>query len=228
MISEKSAVISILFIISPRAAHYRLSKRASPTQKYSFWSKIQIGTLFVTQSATIKTFPAMKSFILLSILVFGIMGATIARPRHNIDNRTVTNLDINRYMGRWYEIARFDHPFERGMERCVADYRLLPDGSVEVLNSGYKEGKHRVSRGKAKTTSLPGELKVTFFIFPAPDKVMELGDNYEWSIVGSSSPNYLWILSRTPTLPDSVQVDLLERCKRRGYDIEELIFVPQE
>ena len=170
----------------------------------------------------------MKSFILLSILVFGIMGATIARPRHNIDNRTVTNLDINRYMGRWYEIARFDHPFERGMERCVADYRLLPDGSVEVLNSGYKEGKHRVSRGKAKKTSLPGELKVTFFIFPAPDKVMELGDNYEWSIVGSSSPNYLWILSRTPTLPDSVQVDLLERCKRRGYDIEELIFVPQE
>lgn len=170
----------------------------------------------------------MKAFILISILAIGLMGAAIAHPRHNIDNRTVTHLDLNRYMGRWYEIARFDHPFERGMERCVADYRLLPDGSVEVLNSGYKAGKHKVSRGKAKATSLPGELKVTFFLFPAPYKVMELDDNYQWSIVGSSSPNYLWILSRTPTLPDSVQTDLLERCKRRGYDIEELIFVPQE
>ena len=166
--------------------------------------------------------------VVLLLLTMLLVACVYNAGRDTIDRSTVKNFDLKSYMGRWYEIARFDHPFERGMERCVADYRLLPDGSVEVLNSGYKEGKHRVSRGKAKKTSLPGELKVTFFIFPAPYKVMELGDNYEWSIVGSSSPNYLWILSRTPTLPDSVQADLLERCKRRGYDIEELIFVPHE
>lgn len=170
----------------------------------------------------------MKYYIIFALVAIGVLGAVIARPRHSIDNRTVKELDLHRYMGRWYEIARYDHPFERGMERCVADYRLMPDGSVEVLNSGYRNGKHRVSRGKATTTSLPGELKVTFFLFPAPYKVMELDSAYGWSIVGSSSPKYLWIMSRTPTLPDSVQVDLLERCKRRGYDVEELIWVPQK
>ena len=169
----------------------------------------------------------MKSFILLTILVAGIVSATVARPRKSTDTRTVERLDLGRYMGRWYEIARYDHPFERGMERCVADYRLLPNGSVEVLNSGYRDGKHRVSRGKATTTEQPGELKVTFFIFPAPYKVMELDSDYGWSVVGSSSPDYLWILSRTPSLPDSVKVELLERCRRRGYDTEELIWVNQ-
>lgn len=170
----------------------------------------------------------MKYYIILGILAVGVVTTMVARPRHKIDTRTVKQLDIHRYMGRWYEIARFDHPFERGMERYVADYRLMPDGSVEVKNSGYRNGKHRVSLGRAITTPREGELKVTFFLFPAPYKVMELGDEYEWSIVGSSSPKYLWILSRTPTLPDSVQFDLLERCRSRGYDTEELIFVPQE
>ncbi|WP_321331735.1 TIGR01777 family oxidoreductase [uncultured Bacteroides sp.] len=153
----------------------------------------------------------------------------------NTDVRTVDELDLNRYMGKWYEIARFDHRFERNMVGVTAEYMLLPDGKVRVENSGYKndfDGKHSVSVGKAKLPDLnrPGKLKVAFFLWFYGDYyVLELDkEHYGYALIGSSSDNYLWILSRTPQLSDEVKHYLLERAERRGYDVSKLIWVKQK
>lgn len=82
-----------------------------------------------------------------------------------MDNRTVQAFDVARFMGKWYEIARYDHRFEEGMTRVSATYTLLDDGRIEVLNSGYKDGKYNEIKGKAKQPNPadPGKLKVSFF-----------------------------------------------------------------
>jgi hypothetical protein len=153
----------------------------------------------------------------------------------DIDVQTVSELDLNRYMGKWYEIARFDHRFERNMVGVTADYMLLPDGKVRVENSGYMndfDGKRKVSVGKAKLPDInqPGKLKVAFFLWFYGDYyVLELDkEHYGYVLIGSSSDNYLWILSRTPFLANEIKQHLLERAERRGYDISKLIWVKQK
>lgn len=143
---------------------------------------------------------------------------------------TVDNLDLNRYMGRWYEIARYDHRFERNLERCEAYYTLEPTGKIGVRNSGIntKTGLLKIADGKAKAGKYPGQLRVSFFLFFYSDyNVLALGDNYEWALVGSRSPKYLWILSRTPSLPDATLEYILSIARERGYNTDDLIWVRQ-
>ncbi|EHP46005.1 lipocalin family protein [Odoribacter laneus] len=150
---------------------------------------------------------------------------------NNIDNRTVARLDLKRYMGKWYEIARFNHRFERGMDGVTAEYSLQEDGKIKVLNRGWKKGAWHLIKGKAKLPdkSQPGKLRVSFFPFIYSDYyVMELDEeHYSYAIVGSSSDKYLWILSRTKELSGNLLTDLLTRIRERGYDTEKLIFVIQ-
>ncbi len=153
-----------------------------------------------------------------------------AQPR-TINRTTVSSVDIKRYMGRWYEIARFDHSFERHMECCEAYYTLLPDGRITVTNSGIskKTGKRKISIGKAKPGKVAGQLRVSFFwIFYSDYNILALGDDYEWALVGSRSPKYLWILSRTPHLSKETKSKILDIARSRGYNIEQLIWVRQE
>ena len=82
---------------------------------------------------------------------------------HKVDNTPVAALDLSRYLGEWYEIARFDHSFERGVEKCKANYVLRKDGGIDVVNTGVKDGKPKEARGKAKKTDMPGLLRVSFF-----------------------------------------------------------------
>ena len=143
---------------------------------------------------------------------------------------TVDNLDLNRYMGRWYEIARYDHRFERNLERCEAYYTLEPTGKIGVRNSGIntKTGLLKIADGKAKAGKYPGQLRVSFFLFFYSDyNVLALGDNYEWALVGSRSPKYLWILSRTPSLSDATIEHILAIARECGYDTDDLIWVRQ-
>lgn len=170
----------------------------------------------------------------LCALLITAIGTLFARGRNaqnTIDNSTIDTLDIERYMGTWYELARFDHPFERNMELVTAGYKLLPDGTVEVLNSGYntRRGKYRQSRGRARTIAgRPGELEVTFFLnFWSPYKVLELAPDYSYALVGSDSDKYLWILSRTPQLPSEILNGLVEKAELRGYNTDLLIWVEQ-
>jgi len=151
-----------------------------------------------------------------------------------INTETVKSLDLQRYMGKWYEIARFDHRFERGLVGCTAEYTLLPDGKIQVLNSGYKNdfsGEYKIAKGKAKlpNPAEPGKLKVSFFLWFYGDYfVMELDKDYNYVLIGSSSDKYLWILSRTPQLSEQTLNLLLEKAKQRGYDTSKLIWVKQK
>lgn len=147
------------------------------------------------------------------------------------DNSTVDEFDLSRYLGEWYEIARYDHSFERGMDNTMAQYILQDDGKVSVINSGWKNGKFKIAEGKAKyldPEGEPGALRVSFFMFFYSDyNVMMVDENYQISLVGSKSDNYLWILSRTPVPdPDLLQM-VLDEAEARGYDTSKLIWVDQ-
>ena len=144
---------------------------------------------------------------------------------------TIQQLNLERYMGTWYEIARFDHRFERNLVGVTATYELRPDGKIIVTNAGYKnnfDGKYKSARGKAKQPDPndPGKLKVSFFLFFFADNfILELDKNYEWALIGSSSDKYLWILSRTPSLETETQNTILEMARQRGFDTSSLIWV---
>ena len=146
-----------------------------------------------------------------------------------LDNAPVAALDLSRYIGEWYEIARFDHSFERGIEQAKANYTLNEDGTIKVMNSGIKDGKPKTAIGKGKRTDTPALLRVSFFgPFYADYRVMKIDADYTYALVGSGGADYLWILSRTRVLPDAAKVELLAEAKRRGYDTDKLIWVKQD
>lgn len=149
-------------------------------------------------------------------------------PNMKVNYTTVQNLNIEKYMGTWYEIARFDHSFERGLEGVTATYNLLPNGKISVLNAGFKNslnGKQTSTKAKAKIKG-PGWLKVFFIpFFGANYYVLELDKNYQWALVGSSSPKYLWILSRTSHLDHKTYEHIVELAKKRGYDTNKLLTI---
>ena len=152
---------------------------------------------------------------------------------NSTDTTTVKDLDIERYLGTWYEIARFPHSFEKGLAGVTASYSLRDDGKIRVINQGYRgslEGRLSRAEGKAKIPdpANPARLKVSFFLFFYGDYyVLELDKDYRWAMIGSSSPDYFWILSRTPRMDEEIYRMLLENAKRRGYDLSRLIRVEQ-
>lgn len=175
-----------------------------------------------------------KVLLLLSVFLIGTVGISCQTNKNNktMNTTTVSNLDVNRFMGSWYEIARYEHSFEKGMTHVKANYSLLPDGTIRVLNSGMKNGKKKEIEGKArkkKDSNSNSKLEVSFFLWFYSDYfVFELDDNYQYAVIGSSSDKFLWILSRTPQLPQSTINDLLIKIKKRGYDTSKLYFVPQK
>lgn len=145
-----------------------------------------------------------------------------------VNNSTITNLEPERYLGKWYEIARYDHKFERGLNYATANYSLMNDGKIRVVNSGIKDGKLKSSVGKAKFTDNPGLLRVSFFgPFYSDYRIMMLSKDYKYALVGSKSAKYLWILSRTPAVPEGTLNHILVEAANRGYDISKLIWVKQ-
>ena len=165
-------------------------------------------------------------------MLFAVIAATmitgcVSGPK--VDNTPVAALDLNRYLGEWYEIARFDHSFERGVEQAKAVYTLKEDGTIKVENSGIKDGKPKTAIGKGKRTKEPALLRVSFFgPFYADYRVMKIDASYAYALVGSGGAGYLWILSRTKVLPDAAKRELLDEAKRRGYDTDKLIWVRQQ
>ena len=150
-----------------------------------------------------------------------------------IDTTTVESVDLNKYLGTWYEIARFPHSFEKGLVGVTANYSFRKDGKIRVLNQGYKgtlDGKLSRAEGKAKIPDPDdtSRLKVSFFLFFYGDYfVLELDESYQWAMIGSSSPNYFWILSRTPQMAPAVYQMLLDNAEKRGYELGQLIEVDQ-
>lgn len=160
-----------------------------------------------------------------------VAGTAYGMSAHRAEEvRTVSDFDLDRYLGRWYEIARCDHRFERGLDYVTAEYSTSDDGRLRVVNRGYdnRTGRLRESVGKAKTTSVAGRLRVSFFLFFYSDyDILAIGNNYDWVLIGSSSPKYLWILSRTPSLSADQLSHILGIARQRGYDISKLIYPAQ-
>lgn len=146
----------------------------------------------------------------------------------------VSHFQLDRYLGKWYEIARLDHSFERGLSDVSAQYRLQPDGSVEVVNRGYnvEKGAWKEAVGKALMIgdATQGSLKVSFFgPFYGGYHIAALDEEeYRWSLVVGPSRDYLWILSRERHLPPAVREQLLAKAKQMGFDISRLIWVGQD
>lgn len=170
----------------------------------------------------------MKYNLLLVMAMMSVFTSSCQAQKVKVDNSTVKSMDIQNYLGSWFEIARFDHSFERGVYFPKAEYSLNADGTIKVINSGIKNGKAHMSIGKAKLTDTIGLLRVSFFgPFYSDYRVMMLSDDYSYALVGSKSKNYLWILSRSITVPNDVRKQILDEAGRRGYDVENLMWMDQ-
>ena len=144
-----------------------------------------------------------------------------------LDLQPAKHFDLKRYLGLWHEVARMDHRFERGLTDVVAEYTLKEDGTIRVENSGWNVRKKRRNKitGHAKTTSISGLLRVSFFLkFYSDYRILMLDPDYQWVLVGAGNSNYLWILSRDKSLSKEVFDNIFAEARRRGYDISKLKF----
>jgi apolipoprotein D and lipocalin family protein len=146
-------------------------------------------------------------------------GATAVKP-----------FDVKRYTGKWYEIARLDFKYEKGLNNTTADYRVNEDGAISVINRGYdvKKGKWKEVLGKAKFLDKTSEarLKVSFFgPFYSGYNVIAIDPEYQYALVAGESLKYLWLLSRDTVMPENVKREYLSKAKELGYNIDALVWV---
>lgn len=171
----------------------------------------------------------MKKFALLLLALF--TGGCVGIPAQV---QPLQDFNLQRYLGTWYEIARLDHSFERGLTKVSAEYRLRDDGGVQVINRGYRarENRWKEAVGKAYFVKEPdvGYLKVSFFgPFYGSYIIIDLDrENYQYALVCGPDTSYLWILSRTPTLPDTIRQALLEKAAALGFDTSTIIHVSHD
>ena len=168
----------------------------------------------------------MKHFLINGIV--SSIAAALTGCATTSDIAAVRDFDPDRYMGTWYEIARLPQYFERDLDEVRARYTLKPDGSIEVVNSGVRDGEARSITGTAKLKDpdadpQAGELRVSFFWpFYSDYRVIELAPDYSYAVVTGGSRDYLWVLARKPTM-DQAQLDgILERAKANGFEITNL------
>ena len=146
----------------------------------------------------------------------------------------VTGFELNKYLGTWYEVARLDHSFERGLSQITAQYSLREDGGVAVVNRGYlsEEKKWKQAEGKAYfvNTTDEGYLKVSFFgPFYGSYVVFELDkQDYQYAFISGPDTDYLWLLSRTPTVSKAVMDKFITMSAQRGFDTQAIIYVEQD
>ncbi|MGO2012721.1 MAG: lipocalin family protein [Pseudoalteromonas sp.] len=171
-----------------------------------------------------------KLFVLLGVLSFAGLAGCTGVPE---SITPVKSFSVDRFQGQWYEIARLDHSFEEGLEQVTANYSINDDGSVKVVNKGYntKEQQWSEAQGKAKFVDSKdvGHLKVSFFgPFYSSYVVFKLDqENYNYAYVTGYDKDYLWLLSRTPTISEERKADFIKTAKAKGFNTDELIFVKQ-
>ena len=143
----------------------------------------------------------------------------------------VPKVELEKYLGKWYETARLPAKFQDGCSETTATYTLLENGNVSVLNECKRNGKVKRAKGKAKVIdkATGAKLKVTFFWpFYGDYWIIKLGDHYEYAVVGTPDRRYLWILSRTPQMDNKLFSELVEFAKSKGFNAENLIITGQQ
>lgn len=145
----------------------------------------------------------------------------------------IDDFDLDRYLGDWYEIARLNHSFEDGLSKVKASYSLNPDGSVKVINRGFSTEKNEWEEAIGKALFVDeknqGHLKVSFFgPFYGSYIIFKLDEHYRYAYITGYNRDFLWLLSRTPTVNDAVKEDFIETVTALGFDTDEIIFVEQD
>jgi len=145
----------------------------------------------------------------------------------------VKPFDSKKYLGKWYEIARFDYRFERNMDNVTAEYSLNENGTIKVQNRGFKytTGEWKQSTGVAKFRgdTTEAKLKVSFFRpFYGSYNVIAIDKDYQWALVAGKNLDYLWLLSRDKTMPENIKEEYLQKARALGYDTSKLIWVKQD
>jgi apolipoprotein D and lipocalin family protein len=173
-----------------------------------------------------------KTFSTVMILVVGILflASCATLPK---GARVVDHFEKEKYLGKWYEIARFDFAFERNLNNTTAEYSIRPDGTINVKNRGYNyvTQKWQEANGKARFRGddTVAALEVSFFgPFYAAYNVIALDKDYQYALIAGSSLKYLWILSRTTTIPNDVRNEYLTIAQSLGYDVSKLIWVEHD
>jgi len=175
------------------------------------------------------TFKKNNLVILPSLVLATLLGCARAPDGVN----PVKGFELQRYLGTWYEIARLDHSFERGLSQVTAEYSMRSDGGVRVVNRGFSvaSGEWEEAIGKAYFTgeSNSGQLKVSFFgPFYGGYNIIELDHTgYQYSLVAGPNRDYLWLLSRTPQMDPEIVKQLVGKATDLGFPTEELVFVDQ-
>lgn len=175
----------------------------------------------------------MKNRILFTLIMsLGLLNICTSCSSMPEKAKPVDPFDVNRYLGTWYEIARLDNRFEKDLDNAVAQYSLNADGSVNVINSGYnfKKNKWVSANGTAKFRGDKdiAALKVSFFgPFYAGYNVIALED-YKYALVAGKDLDYLWILSRSKTIPENIRQNFISKAQNIGYDTSKLIWVKQD
>lgn len=147
--------------------------------------------------------------------------------------QTVDHVDIERYLGRWFEIARYDHGFERGCTGVTADYALRDDGLIDVTNTCYQgglDGEAETANGRARIadSNTNAQLEVSFFgPFWGDYWIIDLDEDYAWAVVSEPEGRYLWILSREPQMDPGTLQSRLDWLEAEGFDTSMLIMVEQ-
>lgn len=176
-----------------------------------------------------------KRNALWGILAVGVTGMLLYSNKKSIPKKAtaVRNFDSSRYLGKWYEIARLDFRFERGLNNTTAEYSLNDDGSIRVVNSGYNPNKGiwKQSEGKARFVKDPsiGMLEVSFFgPFYSGYNVIALDNDYKYALVAGKNLKYLWILSRETEIPKNIRDEYLALAREIGYDVDDLLWVEHD
>lgn len=167
----------------------------------------------------------MKKFLLLLTLL---LGGCVDIPEKV---KPVSGFELERYLGNWYEIARLDHSFERGLERVTASYSMREDGGVKVVNRGYDPESEQWDEAEGKAyfagSQDTGFLKVSFF-GPFYGSYIVMDTDYEtYTMISGPDHSYLWILSRTPELEKNRLKTLIQKAEQAGFETKSLIFVDQ-
>ncbi|ALL06977.1 hypothetical protein AQ505_16685 [Pedobacter sp. PACM 27299] len=167
---------------------------------------------------------------ILTIAAIAVLSSCASMPKKA---KPVADFQVKRYLGTWYEIARFDFRFEKNLDNTTAQYSLKENGTVKVLNSGYnyktKKWKSATGTAKFRGDEHIAALKVSFFgPFYAGYNVIAINSNYQYALVAGKSLDYLWILSREKSIPDEVKNNYLKIARDLGYDTTRLIWVKQD
>ena len=173
----------------------------------------------------------MQKFMALLFITSVLLLQACSQLPENIE--PVTDFDVNRYLGTWYEIARLDHSFERGLQQVTAEYSLRDDGGIKVVNRGFDTQKQEWDEAIGKAYFVGdkdvGQLKVSFFgPFYGGYNIIALDEAYQYAMVCGPDRSYLWILARTPDLDQSIVEDLVKAAGGLGFATQELIYVDHE